>query len=59
MTNTLEISSFLKYRQDKSKQFSTNQVSVIAPQKPSCSTSLTLVNLVVHLTVSYSPTLKC
>ena len=56
MTNTLEISSFLKYRYSKSKQFSTKKVRAIATKKSSCLVSLILVNLVATLTVSHSPT---
>ena len=53
---TLKISSFLKYRWSKSKQFSTKKVSAIATKKSSCFISLILVNLVVYLTVFHSLT---
>ena len=56
MTNTLEMSLFLKYRQCKSKQFKQNAV---APQIFFCFTILILVNLVANLTVSHSQTLNC
>ena len=53
MANTLEISSFLKYRYGKSKQFSPKEVNAIASQKSSCFTSLIPVNLIAN----YSPTI--
>ena len=59
MADTLEMTSLLKYRQGKSKQFSTKQISAIAPQKSSFFTSLMLMNLVANLTVSHSLALKC
>ena len=55
MTNTLEMSTFLKYHWGKSKQFSTKKVNAIATKKSSCFISLILVNLVANLTVSHSP----
>ena len=56
ITNTLEMSSLLKYRYSNSKQFPTKHVSAIATQKSSYLISLILVNLVANLTVSHSPT---
>ena len=57
MANAVEMTSFLKYRKGKSKQLSTKQLSVIAPQKSFYFASVILVNLVANLTAFHSPKL--